>query len=134
MRRVHRDETGVFHEAFLCQLPLGYDPYTNDYRNIPADVLIEFSAFTSNLSEYEGRILFPVRDIFGDIVAIIGRQMNTKINPKYKVYPENANINPFPAIFLISQVPDLPDSHALGSLFSEGSEYPCIETCIPPFI
>lgn len=65
------------------------------WRGFSAELLQQFGAFIeTNL--YPDRIVFPVRDYTGNITAFIGRYMHSDAPPKYKVYPDSAEINIFP--------------------------------------
>lgn len=65
--------------------PLGYAPYLSEYRGISKETMTYFEAFTH--ADYEDRLMFPLRDISGDILCFIGRYIHSNLNPKYKFYP-----------------------------------------------
>jgi DNA primase len=80
--------------------PLGHIPHEWDFRGISKETLMHFEAFTSddkNL-DMEGRIIFPLRDIDGDIRIFLGRHMYSDLDPKYKIYPEHSEIPLYPEI------------------------------------
>lgn len=76
-------------------LPKKFIPFTRSYRNISANTYKEFEAFESN-SLLENRIIFPMRDTTGKIVAFNGRHKESHIKPRYKIYPEHVTIPMFP--------------------------------------
>jgi DNA primase len=78
-------------------IPVSAEPYTKSYRGIAAATLRDFEAFTLMNKDFEGRIVFPIRDIQEDIVCFIGRYINSKVDPKYIVKPEDTKLPLFPA-------------------------------------
>ena len=82
------------------EIPLGAVPHAWDYREISADTLQHFNAFTSDDSGLgmEGRIIFPLEDIDGNIRLFLGRQMYSDLDPKYKIYPEHTEIPLYPEV------------------------------------
>lgn len=91
--------------------PIGHDFITSEFRGISAKTLQEFSAFTCSQADWEGRIWFPVRDIFKNIVCFQGRFMYTELSPKYIFFPRNI---PPPLI------PASPDTESGKLLLVEG--------------
>lgn len=75
-------------------LPIGVELYKGAYRNISAETMQYYEAFTH--PDYESRIMFPLRDLNGDIVVFIGRHMHTKTADKYKFYPAHTAPPLFP--------------------------------------
>jgi len=71
------------------------------FRNISADTLKIWQAFTWNVPKFEGRIVFPIRDITGKTVGLIGRliqnQMMMDNRPKYYIYPVGVQLPFCPA-------------------------------------
>jgi len=71
------------------------------FRNISADTLKIWQAFTWNVPKFEGRIVFPIRDITGKTVGLIGRliqnQMMMDNKPKYYIYPVGVQLPFCPA-------------------------------------
>jgi len=82
------------------ELPLDAIPFTNAYRKISAETLKHFGAFTSDDKDLgmEGRIIFPLTDINGDIRLFLGRYMYSDLDPRYKIYPEHTQIPLYPEI------------------------------------
>lgn len=85
-------------EARGMEIPDGARPYKEDFRKIKASTYEHFGAFTYGKEEYENRILFPISDATGKIQCFNGRHMYSDVRPKYKIYPERANIPVFPFI------------------------------------
>lgn len=77
------------------EMPIGSIPYTTPYRNISADTLMYYEAFTH--PDYESRIVFPLRDLNGDIVVFIGRHLHTKTADKYLFIPKGIDPPLFPS-------------------------------------
>ena len=48
-------------------------------------------------SQYNGRIVFPIRDITGKVVAFNGRHMTMTEIPKYLIYPPQAKLPLYPS-------------------------------------
>lgn len=102
------------------ELPLGYIPFREDFREIKLDTLTKFEAFTHK--DFENRIVFPVRDILGDIVVFIGRHMHSNVTPKYMITPPKTSPPLYPAqpkmiqgsIILVEGIFDMLNLHDKG--------------------
>lgn len=80
-------------------LPLDRVPILEDFRGISKETLNSFEAFTTDaIKGQEGRIVFPIKNIDGKIIAFQGRYMYSDLEPKYKVYPEHTNLPLYPAV------------------------------------
>ena len=80
------------------EIPPGSVPYNRDmFKEIPVDTLQSYDAFTNDI-EFPDRIVFPIRDPVGRIVAFNGRSLYTDQPPKYLVYPAEVELPFFPAI------------------------------------
>lgn len=80
------------------EIPPGSVPYNrNKFKEIPVEVLNSYDAFTNDL-EFADRIVFPIRDPVGRIIAFNGRSLYTDQPPKYLVYPAEVELPFFPAI------------------------------------
>lgn len=80
-------------------MPVTAEAYTSDFRNISADTLAHFGAFTSDMTEEmdsSGRIIFPIKDITDNIISFQGRYLYSDASPKYEFYPSKTKIIPFP--------------------------------------
>tara|TARA_R100000231_G_scaffold11165_1_gene13377 strand:+ start:2921 stop:3772 length:852 start_codon:yes stop_codon:yes gene_type:complete len=87
-------------ESIGLQLPRDIVPFTGTLRNIKAETYKKFEAFLSAESPFTSRIVFPVRDITGKIVAFNGRVMQEKNitgQPKYIFHPPRVKLPIFPA-------------------------------------
>jgi len=71
--------------------------YTGDWRNIKPETYKKFEAFQEHSTEFVGRIIFPVRNLAGRIVAFNGRHTTGGI-PKYLISPVGAKLPLFPAV------------------------------------
>ena len=67
------------------------------FRNISEETLNIWDAFTWNVPKFEGRIIFPIRDITGKTVALIGRLINGMGADKYYIYPSGVEMPFCPA-------------------------------------
>lgn len=76
-------------------LPNGIMPYKGTWRDISAETYKVFEAFTHHDNEYVGRLVFPIRDISGKVVAFIGRHMSGGI-PKYMITPRGVKLPLYP--------------------------------------
>ena len=71
--------------------------FVGAHRNITADTLACYGAFTHFEKEYAGRLVFPLRDITGKIRAFIGRAMDNTVQPKYLIQPKGVQLPMFPS-------------------------------------
>ena len=67
------------------------------FRGISAKTLEIWDAFTWDAPKFEGRIIFPIRDITGKTVALIGRMINDVGPNKYYIYPQGVQMPFCPA-------------------------------------
>ena len=67
------------------------------FRNISEETLKIWQAFTWNAPKFEGRIIFPIRDITGKTVALIGRLITGMGTEKYYIYPQGVKLPFCPA-------------------------------------
>ena len=66
------------------------------FRNISEETLKIWQAFTWNVPKFEGRIIFPIRDITGKTVAFLGRKISG-MTDKYYIYPQGVEMPFCPA-------------------------------------
>jgi DNA primase len=78
-------------------MPIGSIPYTGNWRGISPETYQKFEAFQHHDADYIGRIVFPIRDPSGKIVAFQGRH-TTGGTPKYKFTPPKAKIPLYPVV------------------------------------
>lgn len=86
-------------ETVGLQLPAEMMPYVGNERNIRPETYKKFEAFVSLNSPFKERIVFPIRDITGKIVAFNGRlKMNSHIKdqPKYIFHPPRVQLPLYP--------------------------------------
>ena len=67
------------------------------FRNISEETLRIWDAFTWNVPQFENRIIFPIRDITGKTVSLIGRSLDDFSKNKYYIYPAGAEMPFCPA-------------------------------------
>jgi len=105
--------------------PKGYRPYKGNWRNIKPETYAQFEAFVSEQSDdgsnaFSNRLVFPVRDLSGDIVAFIGRHTGGG-TPKYLNYPTGVKMPLFPVakpinstVILVEGIFDMLNLHDKG--------------------
>jgi DNA primase len=79
------------------EFPKGFAPYVGNWRGIRPETYKHFEAFMHHESQYNGRVVFPVRDITGKVVAFNGRHMTMTEIPKYLIYPPQAKLPLYPS-------------------------------------
>ena len=79
------------------EFPKGFAPYVGNWRGIKPETYKHFEAFMNHESQFNGRIVFPVRDITGKVVAFNGRHMTMTEIPKYLIYPPQAKLPLYPS-------------------------------------
>tara|TARA_Y100001972_G_scaffold98584_1_gene122067 strand:- start:38 stop:892 length:855 start_codon:yes stop_codon:yes gene_type:complete len=86
-------------ESVGLQMPQDIMPYVGTERNIKQETYKQFEAFMCIHPPFKDRIVFPIRDITGKIVAFNGRlRMNTHIKdqPKYIFHPPRVKLPMYP--------------------------------------
>lgn len=112
-------------ETVGLQLPTEVMPYVGNERNIRPETYKKFEAFVSLNSPFKERIVFPIRDITGKIVAFNGRlKMNSHIKdqPKYIFHPPRVQLPLYPykvepikgRIILVEGIYDVINLHDKG--------------------
>lgn len=84
-------------ETIGLSFPPNSVPYVGNWRSIKPETYEKFEAFQNSDAAYISRILFPIRDITGKIVAFNGRHTAAGI-PKYMIYPAQAKMPLFPIV------------------------------------
>ena len=81
------------------KMPAGAVMYNGTLRNISADTLKIWSAFIwDDGDKFTGRVIFPIRDITGKTVGLIGRLLrDDPTRPKYHIYPPGLKLPLCPA-------------------------------------
>ena len=87
-------------ESVGLSFPKNRLPFVGSWRNIKPETYRKFEAFQHPDSDYVGRIVFPIRDIAGRIVAFQGRH-TADGRPKYKFTPPGAKLPFFPIVDFI---------------------------------
>jgi DNA primase len=77
--------------------PKGHTPYIGNWRDIKPETYKHFEAFLHHETQFVGRIVFPIRDITGKVVAFNGRHMNLTEKLKYMIYPPGTTLPLFPS-------------------------------------
>lgn len=101
-------------------IPENAVPFDTDWRGISAATFKKFGAFQHNNSEFIGRVVIPVRNITGKIVAFCGRHQGN-VDPKYLFHPGGAKLPLFPVvkplhgrIILVEGIFDMMNLHDKG--------------------
>ena len=98
MHRIKEKINKVKSETVGIQLPKDRLKWKGGgFRNISEETLDIWDAFTWNVPKFEGRIIFPIRDITGKTVALIGRSIDNIGPNKYYIYPQGAEMPLCPA-------------------------------------
>jgi DNA primase len=84
-------------ESVGLSFPRNITPYLGNWRDIKPETYKKFEAFQHHDPDHIGRIVFPVRDISGRIVAFNGRH-TTGGTPKYMISPAGAKMPLFPVV------------------------------------
>ena len=79
------------------EFPKGFQPYKGNWRVIQPETYKHFDALMHHDSQFNGRIVFPIRDITGKVVAFNGRHMTMTEIPKYLIYPPQAKLPLYPS-------------------------------------
>ena len=98
MHRIKEKVNKVKSETVGIQLPKDRVPWKGGgIRNISEETLAIWGAFTWNVPQFENRIIFPIRDVRGKTVALIGRSLDDFSMNKYFIYPNGAEMPFCPA-------------------------------------
>lgn len=84
-------------EGAGLEMPKGYMPYRGTWRDIKPSSYEKFEAFTHHDKDFVGRVVFPIRNVSGRIVAFNGRHM-TGETPKYMITPRGVKMPLYPRI------------------------------------
>ena len=111
-------------ESVGLLMPRDIVPYVGNERNIKPETYKKFEAFLSANSPFTNRIVLPVRDITGKIVAFNGRILGKNITgqPKYIFHPPRVKLPIFPAnvlpikgrVLLVEGIYDVINLHDKG--------------------
>ena len=98
MHRIKEKVNKVKSETVGIQLPKDRLKWKGGgFRNISEETLDIWDAFTWNVPQFENRIIFPIRDITGKTVSLIGRSLDDFSKMKYYIYPQGAEMPFCPA-------------------------------------
>ncbi len=88
----------IQHETRGIEIPAGALAFSEDFRGIRGDTYKRFNAFLHGEDMFENRIVFPITDVTGKVRCLNGRHKFSDAKPKYKFYPEQADIPVYPFI------------------------------------
>tara|TARA_B100001094_G_scaffold332138_1_gene402963 strand:+ start:3304 stop:4143 length:840 start_codon:yes stop_codon:yes gene_type:complete len=98
MHRIKEKVNKVKSETVGIQLPKDRVMWKGGgLRNISEETLAIWDAFTWSAPQFENRIIFPIRDIRGKTVALIGRSLDDFSQMKYYIYPNGVEMPFCPA-------------------------------------
>ena len=111
-------------ESIGFRLPTDILMYAGNERGIKKETYAKFGAFISQQSPFQGRIVFPVYDITGKIVAFNGRVLGEHLGdvPKYIFHPPKAKLPLYPTnvtpikgrVILVEGIYDVINLHDKG--------------------
>lgn len=76
-------------------------PLTREYRNISVSTLKTFGLF-ENQNDFPDRVVIPMRDATGKIIAFNARHKEIGGEPRYKIFPTGVELPFFPANFTVT--------------------------------
>lgn len=85
----------IYAESVGLSIPNNATPFTRDFRDIPGSIYKELEAFTH--PDWEGRLVIPLKDVTGKMVAFLARHMHSDAKPRYVIYPKKVQVPLFPA-------------------------------------
>tara|TARA_B110000977_G_scaffold45963_1_gene62438 strand:- start:12524 stop:13351 length:828 start_codon:yes stop_codon:yes gene_type:complete len=107
-------------ESVGLSFPKSAVPYIGNWRNIKPETYRQFEAFNSVERDHIGRVVFPIRDMTGRIVAFNGRH-TSQGTPKYLITPAGARMPLYPvvnpiqgSIILVEGIYDMINLHDKG--------------------
>ena len=78
-------------------IPITAEKFTKEFRGISRDTIIRFNAFTDeNEDNFKDRIVFPITNIYDEIIFFCGRYIYSHLDPKYKIVPSGVKPILFP--------------------------------------
>lgn len=80
------------------EVPHGALAFKEDFRGIRGETYERFNAFLHGEDSFESRIVFPITDVTGKVRCLNGRHKFSDAKPKYKMYPEGADIPVYPFV------------------------------------
>lgn len=81
-------------------LPPDSYPYTKAFSGISTATLKKFEAFyTTGEDKLEDRVCFPIRDVTGKCVVLLGRHVLTNAEKRYEIFPSGRPVPCFPLLF-----------------------------------
>lgn len=85
-------------ESIGFKLPKDILMYSGNHRNIKPQTYKDFTTFVSNQTPFQGRLVFPIYDSTGKIVAFNARIKGEVLGdvPKYIIHPPKANLPLYP--------------------------------------
>ena len=111
-------------ESIGFKMPNDRLMYSGSERNMKGETYAKFDAFISTQTQFAGRIVFPIYDITGKIVAFNGRILGETLGdtPKYIFHPPKAKLPLYPSyvtpikgrVILVEGIYDVINLHDKG--------------------
>lgn len=96
--KVKRKIEKIRQQSIGYSLPTDAIEYESNWRGISAETYKKFGAFRSAQKEFMNRVVFPVTDITGRVVAFIGRDDTGTLSKKYYIHPSGSALPLFPQV------------------------------------
>lgn len=96
--KVKRKIEKIRQQSIGYSLPTDAIEYKSNWRGISAETYKKFGAFRSAQKEFMNRVVFPVTDITGRVVAFIGRDDTGTLSKKYYIHPSGSALPLFPQV------------------------------------
>jgi DNA primase len=93
--KLRRKLSSIRAQSVGLKIPVDSEALSSDYR-VSLATLNKFGAFRTSNQDLQGRIVFPIKDLKGKIVAFVGRSEDRYEKVKYKVYPPKRQLPLFP--------------------------------------
>jgi DNA primase len=91
---LHTKINKILNQSIELQFPKGYRLFTEDYRGISAQTYVKYEAFTHK--NFENRIVFPLYNNLGILIAFLGRAIYSDCHPRYDIQPSGVTLPFFP--------------------------------------
>lgn len=108
-------------ESIGLEIPAKATPFQEQWRGISAETFAHFRAFKYPADPFKDRVVFPITDFTGKIVAFLGRHTEVGVKDRYHVFPEKTSLPIFPlvqpiggSILLVEGIFDMLNLHDKG--------------------
>lgn len=98
IKKVETKVNNLLQQFVEIPLPEDYEPVTFSYRNFTSQFLRQWGAFTSHQEPWEDRIVFPITNLAGNRIALLGRYIHSNAEPRYMIRPSKKELPIFPTV------------------------------------